>query len=315
MGLLAILFFVLAVLMVIGLIMPKRILKFVKNPTRGKVLLFFGTPALILFIIVGVFAETALETALKEPERAHNLKLNAKNLKEVPTEVAQLSVLQALFLQNNEITTLPNFFLDMDSLRLINLMNNPISEIPAWLGQMKSLKDLDLDGTKIIAIPAGLEHLNISYKDTPLWKAENPEEIAKAEEEKANEDEHSESLSEFAVRQFLGKDYGLRRKFLKGEIYYNSPVTKEQADAVGEMMVTMGIFSEDKEVSMLLDKNNEQVYELKMIIDSDEVGEDPELLESLKVIRALVQTSAFPDEVMHLHLTDNQFDTEQIIKE
>ncbi len=311
---------ILGVIMLIGLISPKRILKFKENPTRGQVFLIFGLPSFAMFILFGMLYESRLEVAAKDPEHTYLLKLTNQRLEAVPEEVAQLYNLEGLYLQENHLTTLPDFLLTLEKLELLNLADNPIESIPLWIAQMKSLKELDLENTNISMIPAGLEDLTINYKGTPLWLAEHPEEIIveSVDESKtiiaSNEEDHSESLGEFAMRQLLDQDYGYKRKFKKGEIFYNGPVTQEQADQVGEIMVTMGFFNDEKEVSMLLDQNDDKIYEFKMVVDQSEQIEE-EVLEALKIIRLLVQGQVFPDDQLHLHLTDGQFETTKIIKE
>jgi hypothetical protein len=302
--------------MVTGLVSPKRVLIFADKPTRGKVVLLFIPIMFGLLILMGTLHESPLELALKAPDTTKDLVYNDGNLDEVPMDITKLANLTSLYLEDNKITTLPIFLKDMDNLSLISLKNNPIEALPAWISEMKNLKYVEVDGTNIATLPSGLENLTISYTNTPLWRSENPQ-LASATTPSLNttEDEHAESFKEYAMRRINGQDYGSRRKFLKGEIYYNSPVTKEQADKVGEFMVTIGMFSEEKEVSMLLNQNKDQIYELKMVIDWEYLEQEPEMIDFLKEIRSLAQEAAFINDELHLHLTDDQFETKQIIKE
>ncbi len=315
-----ILSFVLGLIMIIGLIKPARVLKFSEKPSRGKVFFFFGVPAFLMFIIFGMLYESALDVALKDPENTYSLKISTGYLREVPPEVAQLINLEILDLNNNKITEIPDIVRNLKKLEVLDLGRNPIDKVPIWLATLPALKEINLFQTQVKQIPAGFEQIAVNYEGTPLWRAEHPEEVTT---ETSNDLEtstssgnkgHTESLGEFAVRKLLGEDYGYKRKFLKGEIYYNEPVTIEQTDKVGETMQSMGIFTNEKEVSMLLDKNEDGIYELKMVID-ESIEIDQEARKGFSALRGLVHITGFSEDELHLHLTNNQFETIEIIKE
>lgn len=311
---LALLAFGLSAATFVGLLSPKIVLRKSENPTRGKVLKYFGLPAFVLFLGFGMLHESGWDKALKNPTEAKEVNLRYKRLSQLPDELQKMTGLVKLDVSKNNLTTLPTYLKDFDKLEEINLSENPISELPAWIGDMKSLKTLILDETKISSLPDGLEDLTISYQNTPLFSSKNPvtdEKEQVAEEE--TKDEREETLAEFAVRKFLGKDYDERRKFKKGEIYYNSPVTKDQVDAIGESMLLMGIFNDEREASMLLDQNKDGIYELKTVV----TGEDDlteEVMQGFSSLEKTIQEIVFPDDEFHLILTDGDFDAIRTIE-
>lgn len=308
--LLFLLSFVLGLIALVGLISPKKVLRSSENPTRGKVMLFLGLPSFLLFIGFGMAYESPLEEAIKNPLETTTLNLSNDRLEEIPAEVELMVNLQELDLSNNQLQTLPTFLADLKQLEVLNLEGNPMDELPTWLGEMTALREINAQGTEINQIPESLQELTISYRNTPLWRLENPDAEPDTTEEVAassDEDEREESLGEFALRQFLGQDYGFKRKFKKGEIYYNDPVTKDQVDQIGEFMIMMDFFNDEREASMLLDMNEEDIYELKIVVISEEALTE-EVLIGFASIEGVIQQDIFGDDEFHLVLTDGEFD-------
>lgn len=317
-ALLFLLSFLFGLIFLIGLITPKKVLRKSEKPTRGKVFLFFGLPSLALFIAWGSMYESSWDEALKDPASATEVSLKYKKLDVLPDELEQMTNLVSLDLGKNNLSSLPSYITNFKKLESLDLSENPIEVLPIWLADMESLKNLSLDGTQITSIPDQLTSLSISYQNTPLWLSENPEaeETKVAGKESNNtetdEDDHTESIGEFAMRKLLYEDYGFRRKFKKGEIFYNDPVTKEQVDSIGEFMVEIGIFDDEEEASMLLDYKDE-IYELKVVVVSEEVLSDL-VMESFTTIKNAIQQDYFPNEEFHLILTDGEFDRIRTIK-
>lgn len=300
-----------------GLVSPKKILRSSENPTRGKVLLFLGLPSFLLFIGLGALYESPLEEAMKNPTEVVTLNLSDDRLEAVPTAVDLMINLKELDLSQNQLQSLPEFLANLENLEVLNLEGNPISKLPDWLLDMKGLKELNVNGTNVEEIADSFEVLSITYRNTPLWKMENPTIEGESEEEEAtessDEEERTESLGEFALRQFLGKDYGQRRKFKKGEVYYNDPVTKDQVDQIGEFMIMMDFFNDEREASMLLDLNEDDVYELMIVVISEEALTD-EVLTGFATIEGIIQQDVFGEDEFHLVLTDGEFEPIKTIK-
>lgn len=317
----AIVFFTLSLILgfvsILGLISPKLILRNSAHPKRSKVLLLLGLPSFILFVAFGFTYESSWDAALKDKENVLEVSLKYMNLTELPEELSTMKQLVKLDLSKNNLTELPNYLRDFNKLEELNLSDNPISELPVWLTDLKSLKRLTLDRTDIIAIPVGLESAEVSYKETPLYQIEHPvleeaKEKPELAEEKMQEDDHSESFGEFAMRKFMGRDYGSRRKFEKGEIFYEQPVTKDQVDQIGEFMLLLGVFNDENESSMLLELD-EDIYKLKMVVNEDsELNAD--LIAAFTTIKSAIQLDVFPNDKFQLILTDDRLDPIKVIQ-
>lgn len=295
----------------LGLIAPKLFIKLTKQPSRKRVLLMLGVPSFVLFLVFGKLYESPLEEASKNPEGTLELRLANSRLESVPEGVFDLTNLRSLDLSGNSITALPASLVELNSLKSIDLSKNPIDSIPSWLGNLESLEEIDLTNTALTYLPSGIGHINILYEGTPLWRIDHPESIPVEESSntasESKDEDHTESLGDFALRSLLGKDYGHKREFGQGKVYYDDPVTKEQADKIGEALTTLGLFSDDKAVSVLLDWD-EDVYILKMVVDEDKAL-DEEVVQGFQTIRQLIQATALPEEILHIHLTDGKFET------
>lgn len=309
--------FILGLVFLVGLLSPKKVLRKSENPGRGKVLLFFGLPSLALFIAWGSMYESSWDEALKDPLSATEVSLKYKKLGILPEELEQMTNLVSLNLAKNNLHSLPAYLKDFNQLETIDLSENPIETLPFWLSEMKALKELNLDNTQLASIPDQFSDLTISYRNTPLWLVENPKTEEKEDEDNESKDaesrdDHSESLGEFALRKILEDENDYRRKYKKGEIFYNDPVTEAQVDSIGLFMISIGLFDDEQEASMLLDYTGE-VYELKVVVVSEESLSDL-VMESFIAIENAIQIDYFQNEDFHLVLTDGDFDTITTIK-
>lgn len=301
---------------ILALIIPKKILFFTAAPSRSKAILFLGLPAIILFAISMTITPTRLEIALEDPENVHQLSLSNKNINTVPSEVATLINLKELDLSNNQFTEFPAIVSKLTELTTLDLSENPITQIPSWVLSHPSLTEINLSNTAILEISDKFNKLLINYKNTPLWDIENREEKLTSDQPndiqksiKQTED-HSESFSEFALREILGNDYGFKRKFKKGEIYYKEPVTKAEADNVGKFFVGLNYFNDENEVSVLLNKDKKKTYILKMVVKEDQL--DDKSIAAFRDIRKWINEDIFPKDKFHLHLIDTDMN---LIKE
>jgi hypothetical protein len=305
---------VLCLLLLIGLVSPKTALMFMKTPTRAKVILVYGLSIIVLLFSYGIIHESSWELALKNPAEATEVSLKYKKLEKLPDELKQMTKLIELDLSKNRLSSLPDYIKDFQDLQVLDLSDNPITSIPIWIKDMPGLIELNLDNTNVKSLPDGLELVRVTYNDTPLDSAENyiaveTNDIESSDEtdKEIEEDDRTESFGEFAMRRLLGKDYGSRRKFKKGEIYYNQPVATEQVDKIGDFMILMGFFNDDREASMLLDENDEGVFELMIVIVGEEALTE-EVVQAFSSIEQVIQNDVFPENEFHLVLTDDEFD-------
>src|SRR2546421_7095270 len=59
--------------------------------------------------------------------------------------------------------------------------------------------------------------------------------------------------------------YGKELKFKKGQLFYTSKVTKDEADKLGNYLVKEGFFTDMKEITVQLNKSG-STYEFRMVV-------------------------------------------------
>ncbi len=84
----------------------------------------------------------------------------------IPESIGQLDDLRSLYLEWNQIQTLPASFTNLTKLVNLYISNNQLISLPENLGEMESLYILDLGYNQINAIPNSILDLNIL---TYLW--------------------------------------------------------------------------------------------------------------------------------------------------
>jgi len=309
---------VLFIAFVIGMFKPSSVVK-TDNPGRGKVFLFFFLPSFICFVIVGVLGNKRTEEALQNPEGVEELSLISKGYDKVPELLTDFKDLKVLSLRNNEISSLDKTLLAMPLLEELDLSSNPIEEIPEWITELTNLKKLVLDNTKIDTIPAAVSSMvdRLSYDNTPFDdRQQKAKKLAEQANEKAEESEdgtEDESLGDFAIRKLLGNEHGYKRSFKKGDLYYIKPVTKVQADSLGNFLVESGFFNDDKKVSMQITYNSKAdkpVYELRAITAKEM---DDEIKNAFKLQALFISLRVFDGQPLDFHLCDDQFNTHTIL--
>ena len=71
----------------------------------------------------------------------------------------------------------------------------------------------------------------------------------------------------FAGLYVTGMSHSNRLAFQRGELYYNEPVTREEAQRVGEYLVREEFFNAQKAVTVLFDKEHER-YRLRFVVNT-----------------------------------------------
>lgn len=81
------------------------------------------------------------------------LNLSMNLISEIPTELAQLSTLEELYLKSNNISTVPpNLFQAVNRLRVLDLSDNILSSIPSDIKYLRELEDLVLSDNRITEV-------------------------------------------------------------------------------------------------------------------------------------------------------------------
>ena len=94
-----------------------------------------------------------------ELTQLQQLHLNNNQITTIPSEIAQLTGLQRLYLYNNQITTIPSEIGQLTGLLKLYLGSNQITTIPSEIGLLTQLQELGLYNNQITTIPSEIGQL------------------------------------------------------------------------------------------------------------------------------------------------------------
>ena len=77
--------------------------------------------------------------------------------------ISALKNLEKLYLDNNNLTTIPDSIGNLKNLKGLYLHNNNLTTIPDSIGNLKNLEVLDLDNNGVIMCNADLQHIKNLY--------------------------------------------------------------------------------------------------------------------------------------------------------
>jgi Leucine-rich repeat (LRR) protein len=120
----------------------------------------------VTFVSNGMLTVRRLRRAVRTGE----LKLIRKGLTALPPEVGQLTLLEALTLEDNQLTALPPEIGKLTKLRTLWLNNNQLTALPPEIGQLTELETLSLDSNQLTALPPEIGKLT---KLRTLWLDNN----------------------------------------------------------------------------------------------------------------------------------------------
>ncbi|UXX81274.1 leucine-rich repeat domain-containing protein [Reichenbachiella carrageenanivorans] len=280
-----------------------------RQAKRGKVFLVYFGSAFVLFLVAGFLGNKENNYKWENPEGVTKLNIDRMKFDAMPERLLEFEGLEELSLSENNIEVLDQKLIQaMPALHTLNLSGNPIKEIPDWLAET-SIQTLVLDDTQVENLSIDILHTipNLSYENTPLAKREAElREVAKA-----NGEPSSESLSDYALRQLMGKDYGYEKQFKKGTLYYTKGVDETKVDSLGDFMIENGYFIDEREISMQLTYKDVGVnaYELRAVYSGDANEELPqEYHDIFTQLAYMVSHQVFEGKPVHFHLTDEEFE-------
>ncbi|MDT5123388.1 MAG: hypothetical protein QOC96_2870 [Acidobacteriota bacterium] len=105
--------------------------------------------------------------------------------------------------------------------------------------------------------------------------------------------------------------FGKRLEFNKGELYYTSAVTEDEAKKLGNYLVIIGYFA-DRQVTVQLDKSSD-TYQVRFVVQ--EGGEkNEEALASFKLLVNMLSKDVFNGAKVEIHLCNDKLKTIKVVK-
>lgn len=108
-------------------------------------------------------------------------------------------------------------------------------------------------------------------------------------------------------------NYGKKKTFGKGELYYTESITEDEADKAGSFLKEMGYLSDEKETSIQIDKAD-SIYKIRLVVGKEFQETDTTLDFSFKALGFLASTTVFNGKPVEIDLCDNTLTTKRTLK-
>lgn len=116
-----------------------------------------------------------------------------------------------------------------------------------------------------------------------------------------------------AVMMFTAcNNYGKKKTFGKGELYYTEQITEEEAQKAGEFLLKNGILSEDRRNSIQLDKAD-SIYKLRIVVEDKFFTNDSADI-TFRGISTFMSLEVFDNKPVEVDLCDDQLKTKRTVK-
>ena len=89
------------------------------------------------------------------------LYLDNNQLQSIPSEIGQLSTLKTLYLDNNQLQSIPSEIGQLSMLQELYLAYNQLQSIPPEIGRLSMLRELSLYGNQLQSIPSEIGQLSM----------------------------------------------------------------------------------------------------------------------------------------------------------
>lgn len=107
------------------------------------------------------------------------------------------------------------------------------------------------------------------------------------------------------------KGHGKKLTFEKGEVYYKEPVTKEQARRVGDYLLEIGYFDDEKAKTVQLRKSSGKIQLRFVLSDPSSAGED--MQQRFKMLGGLLSHNKLDGAPVEVHLCDRRLRTKKTL--
>jgi len=209
------LFFISLFLLIIGLLSPKKVIRWGNNPTRKKVLIYFGIATILFFILTGVFADTSKNSLDNNTNVNNNTNLN----NQISTNTDQLATSTDDNLKQDEQLFLVKRVIDGDTIELDN-------------GQKVRYIGIDTPETVHPSIPVQCFGQEASNKNKELVEGK----MIRMEKDVSETDRYGRLLRYIYVDNLFVNDYLVRNGYayadtVPPDVKYSDQFVKAQQEA------------------------------------------------------------------------------------
>ena len=108
-------------------------------------------------------------------------------------------------------------------------------------------------------------------------------------------------------------DYGKKKTFGKGDLYYTENITEVEADSAGAFLQEMGYLSDEKETSIQLDTAGD-TYKLRLVVGEQYQEKDSSLDYSFQALGFMASQRVFDGKPVEIDLCDDGLKTKRTLK-
>ena len=108
-----------------------------------------------------IIRELSIPKELGQLTMLQTLTLNNNQLRSIPKEIGLLTMLKILYLDNNQLQSIPKEIRQLTKLQTLSLQNNQLQSMPKEIGQLTMLQTLHLHNNQLKSIPKEIGQLTM----------------------------------------------------------------------------------------------------------------------------------------------------------
>lgn len=107
-------------------------------------------------------------------------------------------------------------------------------------------------------------------------------------------------------------NYGKKKTYGKGELYYTENVTEAEADSAGAFLSEIGYLNDETELTVQVDKED-STYKLRFVVKEEYYTNDS-LDIFFKIYGNMASKRAFDGKPVQVEICDNTLKTQRVVK-